>query len=795
MKAQRIIFAALAAATVLASCQKEENLVPAPGAKVIVTASIDPNATKGLNDTYKLTWEVGDVIKWAGNGEFTSEALKAEDITNEGKVASFTFPADLNAVDRTGWFYSATCCSRNGDEVDFTKGANSGNNFTQAAAGEMNKDYLFLHTGVGTVNIEKGKAVNLTMNLVGTVVKVLPFTTTYNEESVLSVKVSSSTLIAGTVVYSRAAGTYQDAAAKNYVSSNYLKVNLGTPYSLATATSKDASEGIYVAVPATGEGRSLADIEYLVETNRGTYSFKKDGPVTFAENTILSVPLNLDKVAPVVETGYVRYDGALNNTLIPTAGCTDMDAGYWQALTSDSEGGPWNVRINAENAMFYSNVQFSYADEEGNPVDWISVKYGGGDLCHWIVNAKENEGAERKVVVTATYPDVQQCKVVETSKTKSVTFTQKAAGAKKEVKYWSVSLPASVEWDGISWTDKSAGYCLLGVDGKEYRDWTADGLYARSKFVYLSEERYNAKNYESDVDWLSCRYPDNGTTLTDCVWLLTAGENNEATARVAYVVCLFPEDAGYEFPEPKALKVTQKANTKVEASFSNVYVETVPAAGATITAAKLALTVNGVAQSDVAAAISTYGITVSADKGATVSVAADGVVTLIVPENPYKNGGVTYTITVKSTTGVVATTTVQQAEGEDESVPTCAYTYDLEIVNKAFGYPAHQTDNNANWAYIRNVKKDGVTVEITQEIADEVLAFAYRTVAPTDEEKAAVNQSGKTSTNTGVTPRVRWFGGVQIDVALDSGESGEITKVEAYNSDGSFFGSFITWID
>ena len=230
---------------------------------------------------------------------------------------------------------------------------------------------------------------------------------------------------------------------------------------------------------------------------------------------------------------------------------------------------------------------------------------------------------------------------------------------------------------------------------------------------------------------------------------------------------------------------------------SNVYAKTVPAAGGEITAATLALTVNGIPQNDVAAALTTYEITVTADKGATVSVAADGIVKLTIPENKYKNGGVTYTLSVKSSSSTLLTsTTFNQAEGTEEGVAACAYTYDLQIVNSnGFGFRANQTGDQGNYAFIRNIKKDGIAVTLTQEIANEVLAYAYRGVEPTDEEKAAKGQSSKTSSATAVQPYVRWFGGTQIDVALNSGASGQITKIVAYKPDGTEFGSFIVWID
>ena len=187
------------------------------------------------------------------------------------------------------------------------------------------------------------------------------------------------------------------------------------------------------------------------------------------------------------------------------------------------------------------------------------------------------------------------------------------------------------------------------------------------------------------------------------------------------MVCVFPEDKGYIFPEPRALKVTQKAGYAIEATLSNVYAETVPATGGEITAATLALTVNGKAQNDVAAALTTYGITVTADKGASVSVAADGTVKLTVPENKYKNGGVTYTLSVKSSSSTLLTSaTFNQAEGTEEAV-TPSHTFSYEVYNIAengskgtgFNPPAATTND---YYRIQNIVIDGTKYNPGAEI-------------------------------------------------------------------------------
>lgn len=715
-KINYLLLALAFGASAFSSCVKEEGQETDTNKTIQVEFSIG-DEVKGFTDMEGVKWEVGDKVKYAGGVELTSEPLTSKQISEDGYTASFTFDAKLIAENRTGWFVSTKCHPTNYTEVEFTLGADNGNSFIQDVAGEMNSRYLFLHSGTSLVNIEKDVAPSVKAKIAGTIFRVIPYTTKYNDESVLSVKMSSKTNLVGTVGYDRGAGTYKGVNDVNYKQHRFVMATLGTPFSMKGVTKAEESKGIYLAVAATPASAPLDGYSYVVETDKATYTFNAmDKQLAVGENVVKNVFLNLDKGVRTTESGYLKYGGALTLSTIPAGGCTDQDAGYWEAYTSDDVNGTWTKRINSENAFFYSGVQFSYKDATSKePVDWISVTYGGGDLCHWIVTAQPNTtDKERSVVVTATYPDVKGYTVIEESKTKEWTFTQSAAGAAKVVEYASVSLPASKEFESSAQTNVDVGYCLLKIDGAEMRDWEkANSIYARSKFVCVSEEDYEAKDFTKNVDWLSCDYAKNETTITDCRWLVSAAENT-GKERTAYVVCVFPEDKGYSFPEPRALKVTQKAGYAIEATLSNVYTETVPAAGGEITAATLALTVNGASQNDVAAALTTYGITVTADKGATVSVAANGTVTLTVPENKYKNGGVTYTLSVKSSSSTLLTsTTFNQAEGTEEGV-AAAHTFSYEVFNNAkdgskgtgFGKGAGPI---GDWYRIEKIVIDGTT--------------------------------------------------------------------------------------
>ncbi len=799
------LLAVLVVASLGVACNKEQlqDEIPSSGnGTVQVVVSID-NGTRSFSDAEGVKWEVGDQIKYAGGVELTSKPLTAEQITDNGYKASFTFAESLIAENRTGWFCSTKCHPTNYTEVEFTLGTDNGNLFTQAKAGQMNSRYLFLHSGTVEVNITKGVVPEVKMEIAGSIFRVIPYTTKYNDEKILSVKLSSNTKLVGTVSYDRGGKTYTGVTELNggngWKSYNFVKANLGTHFSLEGITSAETSKGIYFAVAATPAGKPLDGYKYEVETDKANYVFDAmSTKLAVGNNVVKNVYLNLDKATSRVEgeTGLLKYDGALTLTTIPAAGASNLDAGYWQAYTSTDEVSSWTKRINAENAAFYSSVKFSYADATtGKPVDWISVVYGGSDLCHWMVTAKENTGKERSVKVTATYSDVKGYKIIEGSKTKEWTFTQTAAGGKKIVEYASVSLPASREFEGAAQNDVEVGYCLLKIDGSEKRDWAdANSVYARSHFAYISEDHYAAKNYTTDVDWLSCHYANNGTAITDCVWFVSATENTTGAPRTAYVVCVFPEDDGYQFPEPRALKITQKANTTVVAEFSG-FPTAVAAARGTVTG-KLNLTINGENQTDVAAAIRTYGLDLSADKGASASVDADGTVTVEIPENKYKNGGVTYTVSLKKNDGTVAASFVITQEEGTVEVTTVKYTYTLTKNNgNASGAIWGMNVNAKNGAdfTITDVKLNDQPVTLDEVSAAAVLAQAIKCLP----EKPAAGYDGYTVIDNGqIYINVVNFSGstLKAGVATTDSSNRYITKLVWYDSDGTEAGNWFIFV-
>lgn len=727
-KINYLLFALAFGASAFSSCVKEEGQETNTNKTIQVEFSIG-DEVKGFTDMEGVKWEVGDQVKYAGGVELTSAPLTAEQISVDGYTASFTFDGSLIAENRTGWFVSTKCHPTNNNEVEFTLGADNGNSFIQDEAGEMNSRYLFLHSGTSLVNIEQGVKPSVKAEIAGTIFRVIPYTTTYNDESVLSVKMSSNTYLVGTVGYDRGAGTYKGVNDIGWKQYNFVKATLGTPFPLTGITEAEKSKGIYLAVAATPASAPLDGYSYVVETDKATYTFNAmDKQLAVGENVVKNVFLNLDKGVRTTESGYLKYGGALTLTTIPADGCTDQDAGYWEAYTSDDVNGTWTKRINSENAFFYSGVQFSYKDATtGDPVNWISVTYGGGDLCHWIVTAQPNTGEARSVIVTATYPDVKGYTVIEESKTKELTLSQEVVGSNKKLTFFGGIGDATIDATGI--VNKDLGYCVIDVDGVHAEDWSGDShkedlLYGNvtiTPYVFGTGVGAGA----TVADWLTVGYGTDSEGNFNSTHIFVTAQDNTGVERKAVVYCEYKAPEGYEYPDGdssyRQFIITQKAGLTFAASFNNVYAETIPAAGATITAATLSINVNGTA-SDVKETISTYGLSLTANKGASVSVASDGTVTLTVPENKYKNGGVEYTITLKKGSETLATASVLQEEGTEEAV-TPSHTFSYEVFNNAkdgskgtgFGKEA---GSKGDWYRIENIVIDGTKYNPGAEIKD-----------------------------------------------------------------------------
>lgn len=637
------------------------------GRTVTVVASLSDETKAAFADCEGIRWAVGDQIKWSNNA--LSEALTAENLAENGSRASFTIEVPR---EEDGWFFSTTTHPGNNNEIEFSLGDAAKASFVQEKAGVMNARYLFLHSGTGTMRIPaEAETIAVSMEIAGSIFRILPYTEQYNDEQIERVILSSGSNLVGTVAYDHAAQSYRGVDAIGWQVSKEVSVSLAEPFALTDATTRESSKGIYMAVARTAA--PLAGYRYTVYTDKASYVFDAmDKQLEVADNTVKNVFLKLENGSRIGNDEYVydvRYLGdfaAVENTLWSSDAHPEIAQGYWFAQSAPKGTQEWTNmdNINDENKKFYQ-VSFEIIDNATNaPADWVTCTHAEHGTAWRIALSENTSSQERSATITGTYP-------------------QKIDG----------------------------GYILL---------------------------------------------------------------------------------PGYE---TKSVVIRQEAKVEVSATLSNVYNETISKAGETIAAAKLALTINGEAAADVREAMNTYQVSLACG-AAKASVAADGTVTVEFPENKSdKEKSFTLNVNYKGAAIASAAFTQEAGEGGEEQFP---YTYELSTAGpgwgSGWGFPAN-TVHEGNYAFIRNVKLNGELVTLTDEIAETVVAYAFRSTAPTDEEKSAVGQAAKTASDTGAVARVRWFGGTQIDVAFRTGASQSITKVTGYSPDGAELGSWMIWID
>lgn len=805
-KFNSILVAAMGMAALTVSCKQEglEPVAPEEGQTIKVEVSLGETLKGTFTDREGLRWEVGDQLRCFYNnaGEpVVSEQLKSTDISPDGSVASFKFHSSVISQDRMVAFVSPNNHPSVGypKEVEFTLGNADKSSFTQENAGELTKRRLFLHSGLSLIPVKEGVEPKVKMDICGSIFRILPYTSTYSDEKVLSVTLSSKTNIVGTVEYDRANGTYKNVSEKNYYASkNSTTVQLTNPLSLKGVTSAETSKGLYLPIPASGSA-AYDGYKYEVRTDKAIYTFDAmDEKLTVSENAIKNVYLNLDKATKrTAEEGFIKYIGEFYGLLIGKDEAKNKDLGCWKALVSSDGKDPWKDRLNAENAAFYKPVFTCIDKATGKPATWISVRYfEGGDYCHWYADVEKNVGEQRSADITATFSDVGNYKVMDGFKTKTITVTQESADTKDRVTIGSCSVGSDYSYDGEGFTKKNIGYSRLDLNGISQAQYGEGTVYAKTHFVVVDETAHAAKDYsKTNVDWASCEFANNGTVMTDCVWWLSLNANMTGKTRIAYVALVFANDGEYDYPtEPKVVKITQTSSLNATASFVNASSEKVSKDGGVVKTT-LSLTIDGTAQADVDQAIKDYGLKLETSSAVeSHTIAANGEVTLNVKANA-TSAERKITLTLKHNNTVLATTEFTQEAGEGGAA--CAYTYNLQMVNtNGFGYPAVKKGDGV-WAFIRNIARDGKRIDpINMDIANEVLPFAYRAEIPTDEDLKAINAPmNKKGSVTAMTLRVLSAGGVEATITIDSNEGGCITKFVAYNPDGTEFGHFIVWTD
>lgn len=425
-------FLMIMTAVLFTACQKEENNkraeVDENGQKAayVRLTSLDPTKAH-MEDALGLIWDEGDEITWnyyhpgdANAYWSTTYALTSSDITAPGYEA--VYKGNLDAGNLYGVFRYNT---NGGQEVYFANTnagfgtiANNIYSFSQSAAGIMNKKEIHLHSGISCIDLDNTADADeqtVGMEIMGTVFRVIPFTTTYNAETISSVSMLSNDYITGTVRYHYGSDIFYDSVNDaNWWKAKGVTVNLETGMSLSGVTTRDNSKAIYFSLPATEVGVStVLGYTYKVTTDVADYYFDSSKLLTVENNKVKNVYLNLDKAtrAPFGETtGTYWFDGNLAGNYAgatlnySAAGVTNDDHEYWLAYTN--VGGAVDARYPADYPAFYEKTSIVILDANGNTPDWISVAWKPAPDAHFIrVNVAENTSSDvRSATITFLPP-------------------------------------------------------------------------------------------------------------------------------------------------------------------------------------------------------------------------------------------------------------------------------------------------------------------------------------------------------------------------------------------------------
>ena len=207
----------------------------------------------------------------------------------------------------------------------------------------------------------------------------------------------------------------------------------------------------------------------------------------------------------------------------------------------------------------------------------------------------------------------------------------------------------------------------------------------------------------------------------------------------------------------------------------------------------LSLTIDGVVQSDVAQAISDYGLTLEASSAVeSTSIASDGKVTLKVKANSTSVER-KISLVLKYNSVVLASTEFTQEAGEGGAAK---YTYTLVKNNgNASGAKWGMDTNKKNGAdfTIKDIKLEGVSVSITEEIAEEVIAQAFACLS----EKPDAGYDGYKTVDAGqIYLFAVNFNGSEMKVGVGTTEDskGYITKLTWYDPDGTEGGHWFVFV-
>lgn len=578
-------------ATAASSCQKEASIAAPDTDTTIYKVKLSNPRTKAFSDAAGLTWNVGDQIRWEGNTGNTTHTLTAEEISSDGHTATFeigipniknespkgVFRYNYNSANNAEWNFGSTERIVTDESIAFVNGQSV--TYTQCVAGTMNPAFIFLHSSTKWETFTKSESetpeLTASMQILGSIFRVMPYTTEYNDESIQSVSIKvndNSKRLGGLVFYNYGGNEYLDANQKNYNSYTTATVNLGTALSLSGITDRESSKGIYFAVPATNTAIS-GGYTVVIKTDVATYTYTSSADLSVSENAVKNIYIKLDAAHRVADSdvrGTLKYEGSLGSSYTyDDKAQNNIDLGWWFASTTDSaEGSTAKTRENVVGNEAYYDVKISVIDDAtGTTATWLNVGYGEYST-HWFLNAEANTTASnRSATVTATFPAAVDGYILESGyATKTVKISQTRALGEDdiigELSYVQNSSIGNAYTYGASTSYNDLGWLLIttrntgesGWTGREAGEGNNDALYYSGITFSVTDDATGEA-----ATWCRVNRPTGNTR-----WYVTLDENKGTTARTATITATFPTVSNhYQLvtgeASTKTVKITQNA--------------------------------------------------------------------------------------------------------------------------------------------------------------------------------------------------------------------------------------------
>lgn len=499
MKKISIILLALLSTFAFFACQKEENKTDKETSRVTIHFGFS-DETKATFDQEGIKWAAGDVIRFTdqGKGNVKDVTLSSSDISSDGYSATITgdFYLGNKAVFRHNW------SPRNDAEWDYGYMGNyaEGCSFvewnkltvTQSAAGQINKNFVLLHSGLTALNPAPGTTdFSVKMEILGTILRVLPYTEAYNDEVIESVTLSSTDRLGGVVTVDYSNGQYRDHKDIGWGPDTFkeYKVSLSSGFALTGVTTREASKGFYFSLPATNTGHEIAGYTITVTTDKADYVFDGSAKtLSLGQNKVRNIYLKLENATRTSKDAVVGsywFDGNLaggysGNSLEYGASAQNIaDLGYWVVYTIDDATSEVNAREPKDYPDFYDNTVISIVDQSTSAApDWLQFGYTAshGNSHLWIQLTENTNASSRVAVITFTYPDKAHHYSLRANEPKKViTVTQEGTApvAKPTFKYtlsnsgWNESWKAS----GRSFSFPADGFTRGATD-----DWLSNSI-------------------------------------------------------------------------------------------------------------------------------------------------------------------------------------------------------------------------------------------------------------------------------------------------------------------------------